>query len=655
MGELPGPLGLEPLRPSDPRHIGEYRIVGRLGAGGAGVAYLSEAPDGSWAVVKAIWPHLVDSDEHMTRLNRELIAMHSINSPRTVKVLASDVTAERPWFAMEYVPGLNLAEHVRTFGPLGSVSLMSFASELASGLQEIHNAGLVHRDLKPANVILTQDGPRIIDFGVAHLTDATAMTNTGTVIGTLGWMAPEQVAGRDVSYATDVHAWGLCVIHAATGLSPFAANSPTAVALRVINEIPVIPEDLPSPLLPLVSAAVSKEPRDRPSSAQLSVDSLRDRTKSTPSDDETTVKYEAVPTSSRRSRLLMPILIVMVLFALILTASVGAAMITISNNSIAADVSEAQETPQNVARLDLLASPPIATVGEPLTVVASVTPRIPGVGLELETRIDGGWEKIDTGETNSEGLIEWTVAGHSDSGIFRYRVAHFISEIRQIFSEHVQVQVRREATESVVVRWPNKPVNYCESQPVRVKVEPVEAGRSVVLEYSMGAGEWVAADSSRLNDKGQAQLKVPGCEIIAFESRPSTSWRVVAEQSNTLEVATSGSRVLQMMSLPIMCPAPETLNLYQVYEWAVEVVNPSRDCAAEVVISLGLVCEPSAFWLASEYLGNFSSEPINVEPGGVLTVDIRDLFSGACPSPPYSGMGRGSEYILGYITYSAPR
>jgi serine/threonine protein kinase len=254
---------MEPLRDRDPRELGGFRMLGRLGYGGMGVAYLAQG-SGDWAVVKVVRSDLSDSSTFRARLLRELEAMRRAEGPYTAALLASDVDADPAWFAMEYIPGSNLGRHVVDTGPLPAADLQAFAASLALALAHVHAAGVVHRDLKPSNIMMSPTGPRLIDFGIAGMEEGTNLTRAGSVVGSAGWLAPEQVTGDPISFATDIHAWGLCVLFAATSSPPFGADTSTAAMYRVLEATPEIPPEIPQPLRDLLTGAVAKDPAYRP-------------------------------------------------------------------------------------------------------------------------------------------------------------------------------------------------------------------------------------------------------------------------------------------------------------------------------------------------------------------------------------------------------
>jgi len=195
-----------PLQQTDPAWVGRYRLVARLGAGGMGVVYLAETRDGQPVAVKVLRPELADNPEFRTRFGREVTALTRIQGMCTVRVIEADTEAPKPFLVTEYADGPSLSEYVDARGPLDPQMLYGLATGLAEALTAIHAAGIVHRDLKPSNVLLSQDGPKVIDFGIAQALDATSVTRTGIMVGSPGFMAPEQVTGRPGQPA-DVFAW----------------------------------------------------------------------------------------------------------------------------------------------------------------------------------------------------------------------------------------------------------------------------------------------------------------------------------------------------------------------------------------------------------------------------------------------------------------
>lgn len=238
-------------------------MLGRLGTGGMGVAFLAER-GGQWAVVKMIRTDLAEDRHHRARIARELEAMRLAAGPHTAALFDSDLDGDPAWFAMEFIPGMTLTRHVEQHGPLGREDLQEFAARLADVLVAVHGAGVVHRDLKPSNIMLSPDGPRLIDFGIADLAEGTQLTRTGAVLGSTGWLAPEQVTGDPVTAATDIHAWSLCVLYAAVGQPPFGGDTASASLYRVLEFTPEVPDLVPDPVRGLAQAALAKDPTRRP-------------------------------------------------------------------------------------------------------------------------------------------------------------------------------------------------------------------------------------------------------------------------------------------------------------------------------------------------------------------------------------------------------
>ncbi|HEY3687441.1 MAG TPA: serine/threonine-protein kinase [Streptosporangiaceae bacterium] len=261
----------EPLGADDPRQVGSYRIDARLGAGGMGQVFLGRSPGGRRVAVKVVRPEFAGDPTFRARFAAEVAAARKVGGFHTAQVVDADTSAASPWLVTAYIPGRSLIEAVRADGPLDTAGLRTLGAGLAEGLAAIHRHGLVHRDLKPGNVIMAEDGPRIIDFGIARAADATAHTTVGVAIGTYAYMSPEQIraeAGAPAGPASDVFALGCVLAYAATGRTPFQAASIPALVHRVLNEPPDL-GGVPSALLPLVGACLEKDPADRPGVAAV--------------------------------------------------------------------------------------------------------------------------------------------------------------------------------------------------------------------------------------------------------------------------------------------------------------------------------------------------------------------------------------------------
>ncbi|MQY03692.1 WD40 repeat domain-containing serine/threonine protein kinase [Actinomadura macrotermitis] len=257
-----------PLRPGDPDRIGPYRITGRLGEGGMGEVLLGESPGGRKVAVKLIRAEYAADARFRARFAREVEAARRVNGFYTAPVVDADADADPPWMVTAYVPGPSLAATVRAGGPLPPHGVRALGAGLAEGLAAIHACGLVHRDLKPGNIIMAADGPRIIDFGIARALDASGMTATGAVLGTLPYMSPEQLHEGRVGPASDLFSLGSVLAFAATGRGPFDASSPGAVVHRISSLRPDL-DGVPDDLREIIEGCLAKDPAGRPSPAEL--------------------------------------------------------------------------------------------------------------------------------------------------------------------------------------------------------------------------------------------------------------------------------------------------------------------------------------------------------------------------------------------------
>ncbi|MGW9347292.1 serine/threonine-protein kinase [Nocardiopsis flavescens] len=261
------PPGATPPAATDPDRVGPYRVVGRLGAGGMGAVYAGLAPDGSCAAVKAVHEQFAADPDFRARFAREVAMVARVRSVCAPAFLAADAGADVPWLATEYVPGDTLRAHIRKHGPLSGGMLDALAAGLAEALAAIHAAGVVHRDLKPGNVILAPTGPKVLDFGIARAVGGTALTRTGGLFGTPGWVSPEQYGGAEATDRSDVFAWAGMVLFAATGREPFGTGPVSVVSHRTRTEEPDL-AGVPDHLAPLLRRAFSKDPEGRPTALQ---------------------------------------------------------------------------------------------------------------------------------------------------------------------------------------------------------------------------------------------------------------------------------------------------------------------------------------------------------------------------------------------------
>ncbi|MEU9111959.1 serine/threonine-protein kinase [Streptomyces sp. NPDC048483] len=261
---------MEPLAVDDPRILGGYRLLGRLGAGGMGRVYLGRSEGGRTVAVKVVHAQLAADDQFRARFRREIESARRVGGAWTAPVLDADPDASVPWIATGYVAGPSLAQAVADVGPLAEHSVRALGAGLAEALAAVHALGLVHRDVKPSNVLLTLDGPVLIDFGIARATAGTAsLTSTGVSVGSPGYMAPEQIVGKGAAGAADVFSLGAVLAYAATGVSPFSGDSSAALLYKVVHEEPELGPQLVGEVRELVASCLSKDPAGRPGPAEL--------------------------------------------------------------------------------------------------------------------------------------------------------------------------------------------------------------------------------------------------------------------------------------------------------------------------------------------------------------------------------------------------
>jgi hypothetical protein len=269
MAKTGGPAVIKDLKTGDPATVGPYRLLGRLGAGGMGQVYLAKSPGGRLVAIKLIRPELAEERGFRSRFASEISAARNVSGIYTAAVVDADSEAEMPWMATVYVPGPSLTDAVEDNGPLPVESVLALAAGLAEALQAIHRADLVHRDLKPSNVLLATDGPRVIDFGISLALERSMMTATGMVMGSPGFMSPEQARGqREVGAPTDVFSFGAVLAFAVTGSSPFGVGPTPALLYRVVNETPDLTA-VPARLSPLIEQCLAKDPAARPTPAEI--------------------------------------------------------------------------------------------------------------------------------------------------------------------------------------------------------------------------------------------------------------------------------------------------------------------------------------------------------------------------------------------------
>ncbi|MEW2162895.1 serine/threonine-protein kinase [Streptomyces sp. NPDC007084] len=260
---------MQPLGVDEPTVVGPYRLLGRLGSGGMGRVYLGRSAGGRTVAVKIVHPHFALDEEFRARFRREVEAARRVGGAWTAPVLDADPEAPVPWVATGYAAGPSLTAAVADGGPLPAHSVRALGAGLAEALTAVHSLGLVHRDVKPSNVLLTLDGPLLIDFGIARATDGTAsLTSTGVSVGSPGYMSPEQILGKGVTGAADIFSLGAVLAYAATGQPPFPGDSSASLLYMVVHEEPRL-DAVDAELRDLVAACLAKSPTDRPTPAEI--------------------------------------------------------------------------------------------------------------------------------------------------------------------------------------------------------------------------------------------------------------------------------------------------------------------------------------------------------------------------------------------------
>ncbi|MYR40736.1 serine/threonine-protein kinase, partial [Streptomyces sp. SID5910] len=252
-----------------PHYAGHYRLESCLGSGGMGVVHVARSTSGMKLAVKVVHARYAEDPEFRGRFRQEVAAARRVSGAFTAPVVDADPEALRPWMATLFIPGPTLSQQVKRNGPMDPAQLRRLMAGLAEALRDIHRVGVVHRDLKPSNVLLAEDGPKVIDFGISRPTDSELRTETGKLIGTPPFMAPEQFRRpREVGPAADVFALGSLLVHAATGRGPFDSDSPYVVAYQVVHDEPDL-TGVPETLAPLVLRCLAKEPDERPTPDEL--------------------------------------------------------------------------------------------------------------------------------------------------------------------------------------------------------------------------------------------------------------------------------------------------------------------------------------------------------------------------------------------------
>jgi hypothetical protein len=259
---------MEPLSANDPRVVGEFALRARLGSGGMGRVYLGFSPGGRAVAIKVVHPELARDPEFLRRFRQEVASARLVSGMYTAPVVGSGVDDDPPWLATAYVPGPPLADVVNLHGPLAEAAVWRLAAGLADALRAVHGCGLVHRDLKPGNVLLAADGPHVIDFGISRAFEGTQLTSAGMVVGTPGYMSPEQAEGSQAGPPSDVFSLGCVLAYAATGNAPFGGGSAASILYRVVTGEPDL-SGIPAGLQQVITACLAKDPAKRIGLGQL--------------------------------------------------------------------------------------------------------------------------------------------------------------------------------------------------------------------------------------------------------------------------------------------------------------------------------------------------------------------------------------------------
>ncbi|MFI0372072.1 PQQ-binding-like beta-propeller repeat protein [Actinomadura sp. 1N219] len=255
---------MEPLHADDPAGFGPYQLLARLGSGGMGRVYLGRSPSGRTVAVKVVHAELAKEPDFRARFRREVAAASAVSGAFTAPVVDADPDAPSPWLVTAFLPGLSLQAAVERHGPLPPHAVAALGMSLADGLAAVHRAGVVHRDLKPSNVLITPDGPRVIDFGIARAAEGGAVTQSGMVVGSPGFMPPEQAGGHESGPPGDVYSLGAVLTFAATGSGPFGEAPMHAMVYRVLHENPDLGR-VPEPRLrAVIGACLNRDQAERP-------------------------------------------------------------------------------------------------------------------------------------------------------------------------------------------------------------------------------------------------------------------------------------------------------------------------------------------------------------------------------------------------------
>ena len=271
------------------RRVGPYRVLTRIGEGGMGVVHLAEAPDGRRVALKVLRPHVVGDDEGRERLAREVASLRKVRSGHVAEIIDADPWGELAFIVTRYVPGDSLTELVKREGPVRGADLDHLADHLLAAIRDVHASGVLHRDVKPTNVVMEGRSPVLIDFGLARLAEDPAMTATGILLGTPGYLAPELLLGDQPTGAVDVHGWASTVVFAAQGVSPYGRGHTMAILDRTRRGEFTI-DDVPAGLRPLLASALAPDPLERPTTREVAAELERLR-----GDDRPTTALSIAP------------------------------------------------------------------------------------------------------------------------------------------------------------------------------------------------------------------------------------------------------------------------------------------------------------------------------------------------------------------------
>ncbi|WP_440067163.1 serine/threonine-protein kinase [Streptosporangium sp. OZ121] len=472
-----------PLIPGDPDRLGAFRLAGRLGEGGQGVVYLAHAPSGERVAVKVLFRGDTAS---RARLARELSALESVAPFCTARVLTASVDGPLPYVVSEFVDGPSLEERIRERGPLRGGELERLVVGTATALAAIHAAGVVHRDFKPANVLLGPDGPRVVDFGIARA--ESAATTASGLIGTPAYLSPEQINGAPASPASDVFGWAATMLCAASGRSPFGADTVPAVLNRIVSHHPDL-SALPPAFAGLIASCLDKDPARRPTARALMV-GLVDPGAADPSAESVEnlarigSRIAAPPgrsalttQESRRGSRGIVVGAALVTVSLLVAAGIAAWFVLKTPETVAGDTDRARPSPSTPSSSSSPSGSDVPSTPEPSGTKGSASP---GSGRKVPASFAGTWAGDGVTSTNpfspGEKRIEVTLREGDDGA-----------------------------------EWA-EPVNGCEGRIALTKVTANE------LTFTLGSGTGCVPGTVWLKRRGDALTytwkDVPGPELV---------------------------------------------------------------------------------------------------------------------------------------------